>query len=89
MSYFGFVTSEIHGLRIHELTDHKAAGGKVVGTFCLYVPEEIIRALGAVEIGRCAGAEWRDRRTGPAYADEMLLPESAQTLGARVGAVGP
>ena len=38
---------EIHGLRIKELQDHKAAGGKVVGTFCLYVPEEIIRALGA------------------------------------------
>ena len=46
MSYFDFVMSEIHGLRIKELVDHKAAGGTVIGTFCLYVPEELIRALG-------------------------------------------
>ncbi len=58
MKYFDFVMSEIHGLRIQELVDHKAAGGKVIGTFCLYVPEEIIRALGAVDVGLCAGAEW-------------------------------
>ena len=45
MSYFDFVVSEIHGLRIKELMEHKEAGGKVVGTFCLYVPEEIIRAV--------------------------------------------
>ena len=38
MAYFDFVMSEIHGLRIKELQDHKAAGGTVVGTFCLYVP---------------------------------------------------
>ena len=35
MSYFDFVLSEIHGLRIKELVDHKAAGGTVIGTFCL------------------------------------------------------
>jgi benzoyl-CoA reductase/2-hydroxyglutaryl-CoA dehydratase subunit BcrC/BadD/HgdB len=58
MKYFDFVVSEIHGLRIQELQEHKAKGGKVVGTFCLYVPEEIIRALGALDIGLCAGAEW-------------------------------
>jgi benzoyl-CoA reductase/2-hydroxyglutaryl-CoA dehydratase subunit BcrC/BadD/HgdB len=58
MKYFDFVLSEIHGLRIQELVEHKAAGGKVIGTFCLYVPEEIIRALGAVDVGLCAGAEW-------------------------------
>ena len=58
MSYFDFVISEIHGLRIKELVDHKAAGGRVVGTFCLYVPEELIRALGGVSVGLCAGAEW-------------------------------
>jgi benzoyl-CoA reductase/2-hydroxyglutaryl-CoA dehydratase subunit BcrC/BadD/HgdB len=58
MKYFDFVVSEIHGLRIQELQEHKAKGGKVIGTFCLYVPEEIIRALGALDIGLCAGAEW-------------------------------
>src|SRR5512140_474620 len=58
MSYFDFVMSEIHGLRVKELRDHQAAGGKIIGTFCVYVPEEIIRALGAQAVGLCAGAEW-------------------------------
>ena len=58
MSYLDFVVSEVHGLRIKELHDFRATGGKVVGTFCLYVPEEIIRAVGAWSVGLCAGAEF-------------------------------
>ncbi|MGQ9610709.1 MAG: double-cubane-cluster-containing anaerobic reductase [bacterium] len=58
MTYFDFVISEIHGLRIKELLDHKAKGGKVFGTFCLYVPDEIINALNGISIGLCAGTEF-------------------------------
>jgi benzoyl-CoA reductase/2-hydroxyglutaryl-CoA dehydratase subunit BcrC/BadD/HgdB len=58
MGYLDFVMSEVHGLRIKELHDFRAQGGKVVGTFCLYVPEEIIRATGAWSVGLCAGAEF-------------------------------
>ncbi len=58
MTYFDFVISEIHGLRVKELMDHKAKGGKVFGTFCLYVPDEIINALNGVSIGLCAGTEF-------------------------------
>lgn len=58
MEYFDFVISEIHGLRIKELLDHKAKGGKVFGTFCLYVPDEIINALNGISIGLCAGTEF-------------------------------
>ncbi|HEY5541258.1 MAG TPA: double-cubane-cluster-containing anaerobic reductase [Coriobacteriia bacterium] len=58
MSYLDFVVSEVHGLRIKELHDFRAQGGKVVGTFCLYVPEEIVRAAGAWCVGLCAGAEF-------------------------------
>lgn len=57
MEYFDFVINEIHGLRIQELQDHKAGGGKVIGTFCVFVPEEIIRAAGGICIGLCSGAE--------------------------------
>jgi hypothetical protein len=39
MSYLDFVMSEVHGLRIKELEDAKAAGQKVIGTFCVFVPE--------------------------------------------------
>ena len=57
MEYFDFVVSEIHGLRIKELLDDKKEGKKIVGTFCVFVPEEIVIALGAISIGLCAGAE--------------------------------
>ncbi|MGD0623272.1 MAG: double-cubane-cluster-containing anaerobic reductase [Thermodesulfobacteriota bacterium] len=57
MEYFDFVISEVHGLRIKEVSDAKRAGRKVVGTFCVYVPEEIVLAADGVCIGLCAGAE--------------------------------
>jgi len=57
MEYFDFVISEVHGLRIKEIADAKQAGRKVVGTFCVYVPEEIVLAADGVCIGLCAGAE--------------------------------
>ena len=58
MEYFDFVFSEIHGLRIKELVDHREEGGAVVGTFCTYVPEEMIIAAGGICVGLCAGAEF-------------------------------
>jgi benzoyl-CoA reductase/2-hydroxyglutaryl-CoA dehydratase subunit BcrC/BadD/HgdB len=57
MEYFDFVVSEIHGLRIKELMDAKKEGRKVVGTFCVFVPEEIVLALNAICVGLCNGAE--------------------------------
>jgi benzoyl-CoA reductase/2-hydroxyglutaryl-CoA dehydratase subunit BcrC/BadD/HgdB len=58
MKYFDFVMSEVHGLRIKELMDAKAQGRKVVGSFCTFVPEEMILALDGVSVGLCAGAEF-------------------------------
>ncbi|OFW60300.1 MAG: 3-hydroxyacyl-ACP dehydratase [Actinobacteria bacterium RBG_16_64_13] len=88
MSYFDFVMSEIHGLRVKELMDHKAAGGTVIGTFCLYVPEEIIRALGGQCVGLCAGAEWAYDKV------ERILPQNTCALiksfmGFKLGKVCP
>lgn len=57
MSYFDFVVSEIHGLRVQELVEHKKNGGKVVGTFCVYVPEEVVTAAGAICVGLCGGLD--------------------------------
>jgi benzoyl-CoA reductase/2-hydroxyglutaryl-CoA dehydratase subunit BcrC/BadD/HgdB len=88
MAYFDFVMSEIHGLRIKELVDHRAAGGTVIGTFCLYVPEEIIRAFGGVAVGLCAGAEWAYDKV------ERVLPANTCALiksfmGFKLGKVCP
>ena len=58
MEYFDFVMSEVHGLRIKELLDEKAAGRKVIGSFCVFVPEEIVRATNSSLVGLCAGADF-------------------------------
>ncbi|WP_142414111.1 double-cubane-cluster-containing anaerobic reductase [Hathewaya massiliensis] len=58
MNYFNFVVSEVHGLRIQELEDAKKQGKKVVGTFCVFVPDEIILATNAVSVGLCAGSQF-------------------------------
>jgi benzoyl-CoA reductase/2-hydroxyglutaryl-CoA dehydratase subunit BcrC/BadD/HgdB len=67
MGYLDFVISEIHGLRIEELLAAKAQGRKVIGTFCLYVPEEIMLAADAVSVGLCAGAD-----IGTSQAEQVL-----------------
>lgn len=70
MGYFDFVISEVHGLRVQELQEHKAHGGIVVGTFCLYVPEELILAAGGICVGLCAGTDF------PAADAEAVLPRN-------------
>ena len=57
MKYFDFVISEIHGLRVQELINAKKEGRKIIGTYCVFVPEEIIVALDGICVGLCAGAE--------------------------------
>jgi benzoyl-CoA reductase/2-hydroxyglutaryl-CoA dehydratase subunit BcrC/BadD/HgdB len=74
MKYFDFVMSEVHGLRIKELMDAKAAGRRVFGSFCVFVPEELILAVGGILVGLCAGAEF-----APAEA-EKLLPRNTCAL---------
>lgn len=29
----------------------------MIGTFCVFVPEELVLAAGAIQVGLCAGAE--------------------------------
>ncbi len=58
MGYFDFVMSEVHGLRIQELLDEKKAGRKIVGSYCVFVPEEIALAANATLVGLCSGADF-------------------------------
>ncbi|MDR3763768.1 MAG: double-cubane-cluster-containing anaerobic reductase [Acidobacteriota bacterium] len=58
MKYFDFVISEVHGLRIKELLDAKAQGRKVIGSYCTFVPEELILALDGVSVGLCTGGDF-------------------------------
>lgn len=37
MDYYDMVVADIHGIRPSELIEHQKKGGKVFGTFCVYV----------------------------------------------------
>ncbi|WP_069651105.1 double-cubane-cluster-containing anaerobic reductase [Caloranaerobacter ferrireducens] len=58
MNYYNFVVSEIHGLRVQELAEHRKKGGKVFGSFCIFVPDELIVAAGAIGVGLCGGSDF-------------------------------
>ncbi|WPD21649.1 MAG: double-cubane-cluster-containing anaerobic reductase [Candidatus Electrothrix scaldis] len=57
MAYFDEMIAELHGGRIKELVEAKAEGKPVVGTFCVYIPEEIVLAAGGICIGLCGGSQ--------------------------------
>jgi benzoyl-CoA reductase/2-hydroxyglutaryl-CoA dehydratase subunit BcrC/BadD/HgdB len=88
MEYFDFVISEIHGLRIKELMDHKAKGGKVFGAFCVYVPEELIIAAGGICVGLCGGSDF-----SIPFAEEILprnlCPLIKSAFGFKLGGICP
>ncbi len=80
MEYLDFVLSEVHGLRIKELQDAKAQGKKIIGTFCVFVPEEIVLAAGGVQVGLCAGAE-----IGKGEAEKVLPRNTCALIKSFVG----
>ncbi|AJD28335.1 2-hydroxyacyl-CoA dehydratase [Clostridium botulinum] len=88
MNYFNFVVSEVHGLRIQELDEHRRKGGKVVGTFCVFVPEEIIVAAKALSVGLCAGSQfWIE--DGEKVLPRNMCPLIKAFMGAKIGGTCP
>ncbi|HOI93882.1 MAG TPA: double-cubane-cluster-containing anaerobic reductase [Syntrophobacter fumaroxidans] len=80
MEYLDFVLSEVHGLRIKELQDAKAGGKKVIGTFCVFVPEELVLAANGIQVGLCAGAE-----AGRGEAEKILPRNTCALIKSFVG----
>ena len=58
MDYYNMVVADIHGIRPAELIEHQKKGGKVFGTFCVYVPDEIVFAAGGIATGLCGGSQF-------------------------------
>jgi benzoyl-CoA reductase/2-hydroxyglutaryl-CoA dehydratase subunit BcrC/BadD/HgdB len=88
MDYFNFVMSEVHGLRVKELRDLQAEGKKVIGSFCVFVPEEIVRAADATLVGLCTGADFATEEV------DKLLPRNTcalikSAMGFKLGQVCP
>ena len=74
MGFWDYVVGNIHGIRISELKKAKDEGKKIIGTFCLYVPDEILIALDCIGIGLCGGTNFSN------YAAEQLLPTNICAL---------
>ena len=66
--------SDIHGIRPAELIEAQKQGRKVFGTFCLYVPDEIIVAADGIVTGLCGGSQFW------VPAGEQVLPKSMCSL---------
>jgi len=80
MKYFDNVLHESHSGRVAELLDTKAKGNKVIGTFCIYVPDEIALAVDITPIALCGGTNF-----SVPYAEKMfprdICPLVKSTLG--------
>ncbi|MFH1150854.1 MAG: double-cubane-cluster-containing anaerobic reductase [Actinomycetota bacterium] len=88
MAYFDNVFAEIHGMRVRELVNHRKAGGVVVGTFCTYVPEELIIAAGGIAVGLCGGVEIAPEEVGR-YLPQNICPLIRSSLGFKLAKVCP
>ncbi|MEG6615076.1 double-cubane-cluster-containing anaerobic reductase [Peptococcaceae bacterium 1198_IL3148] len=89
MKYFDFVMSEVHGLRVKELLDMKDdPSKKVVGAFCVFVPEELVLATGGACIGLCGGAQY-SVPIGEKVLPRAMCPLIKSSLGFKVGGVCP
>lgn len=88
MDYFDYIVSEIHGGRVMEILDAKKQGRPVVGTFCVFVPEELVLAAGGVCVGLCGGSQ------GSVPDAEAVLPRNIcpmvkSAYGFKVGKICP
>lgn len=88
MNYYNFVISEVHGLRIKELVQAKEADKKIVGTFCVYVPDEIIHAANGISVGLCSGSDfWIP--DGEKYLPRNTCPLVKSAVGAKTSGTCP
>jgi benzoyl-CoA reductase/2-hydroxyglutaryl-CoA dehydratase subunit BcrC/BadD/HgdB len=70
MKLFDTAFADAHGARVAEVAEHRNRGGKVIGTFCIYVPDEIALAAGVLPLPLCGGSNW-----AVDYADKMFPRE--------------
>lgn len=47
-----------HGSRVAEIHAHRQAGGRSIGTFCIYVPDEVALAAEVLPVPLCGGSGW-------------------------------
>jgi benzoyl-CoA reductase/2-hydroxyglutaryl-CoA dehydratase subunit BcrC/BadD/HgdB len=88
MDYFNTVAADIHGLRPAELIAEQKRGRKVFGTFCVFVPDEVILAADGIVTGLCGGSQfWVPE--GEKVLPANTCPLIKASLGARLGKTCP
>ncbi|MDO5023235.1 double-cubane-cluster-containing anaerobic reductase [Slackia piriformis] len=88
MSFYDFVVSEIHGIRPAELIEIQKEGRKVFGSFCVYVPDEVIVACNGAVTGLCGGSQfWVPE--GEKVLPSGMCPLIKASLGAHFGKTCP
>ncbi len=88
MAFYDFVVSEIHGIRPAELIELQSQGGKVFGTFCVFVPDEVVIACGGAVTGLCGGSQfWVPE--GEKVLPSDVCPLIKASLGAHFGKTCP
>jgi benzoyl-CoA reductase/2-hydroxyglutaryl-CoA dehydratase subunit BcrC/BadD/HgdB len=88
MAYFDEI-ADYFGSRAKEVEEFRAGGGKVVGTLCMFVPNEIIAAYGALPIRFCSGFHETTSPASVILGDAGLCPLVKSTLGLKMAAVSP
>ncbi len=56
MQLFDRAFHESHGKRVEQIYEYRKNGGKAIGTFCIYVPDEIALAAGVLPLPLCGGS---------------------------------
>lgn len=88
MDFWDLVISDVHGIRPAELIEAQKNGQKVFGTFCVYVPDEVVLAGGGIVTGLCGGSQFW------VPDGEKVLPKNTcdlvkASVGARLGKTCP
>lgn len=80
MAYFDSLVEAAHTSRVQEIVAHKAAGGAFIGTFCIYVPDEIAWALGVLPLALCGGTGFTVPRA-ESHLPRDICPLIKSTMG--------
>lgn len=88
MAYFDEAVHHSHGGRVREIIEARRDGAKMVGTFCIYVPEEVVLALGAIPVALCGGSAF-----SVPYAEQLfprdICPLVKSTFGMALADICP
>jgi len=88
MAFWDMVVADIHGIRPAELIEAQKNGQKVFGTFCVYVPDEVVIAANGIVTGLCGGSQfWVP--DGEAVLPKGTCPLIKASVGARLGKTCP